>query len=168
MKYVEKVKPIAINEANKLGLIIKKVEWVFENNVNILRIIADKEEGLDIDDSTNLNQAISDALDKDDFIEEEYYLEVSSPGIERELEDDNDVKNNIGEYVHLDLKEMINITKEQKVSEVEGYLEDVNLTEEDINADIVAYVIKINVKGRIKKIEIEKNNTKIIRKAIKF
>ena len=82
MNYVDKVRTLAESEAKKIGLNIESVEWVFENEVYILRIIADKGDGLDIDDATALNEALSELLDKEDFIKEEYMLEVSSPGIE--------------------------------------------------------------------------------------
>lgn len=164
MNYVDKVRTLAENEAKKIGLNIESVEWVFENEVYILRIIADKGDGLDIDDATALNEALSKLLDKEDFIKEEYMLEVSSPGIERELKDDSDIKNNIGEYVHIDFKNKFGITKDSFINEIEGYIDSVQ--EEDKKISLL--VLKINIKGRVKKIEIEKENIKFIRKAIKF
>lgn len=164
MNYVDKVRTLAENEVKKIGLNIESVEWVFENEVYILRIIADKGDGLDIDDATTLNEALSELLDKEDFIKEEYMLEVSSPGIERELKDDSDIKNNIGEYVHIDFKNKFGITKDSFINEIEGYIDSVQ--EEDKKISLL--VLKINIKGRVKKIEIEKENIKFIRKAIKF
>lgn len=164
MNYVDKVRTLAESEAKKIGLNIESVEWVFENEVYILRIIADKGDGLDIDDATTLNEALSELLDKEDFIKEEYMLEVSSPGIERELQDDSDIKNNIGEYVHIDFKNEFGITKDSFINEIEGYIDSVQEEDEKISL----LVLKINIKGRVKKIEIEKENIKFIRKAIKF
>ena len=164
MNYVDKVKTLAEEKASKLGLTIESVEWVFENGVYILRIIADKDNGLDIDDATALNEAMSDALDKENFIEEEYMLEVSSPGIERELKNDNDIKKNIGEYVHIDFINKFGITKDSYLTEIEGFIDSVLERDEKI----AILVLRINIKGRVKKIEIEKENIKFIRKAIKF
>lgn len=164
MNYVDKVRTLAEGEAKKIGLNIESVEWVFENEVYILRIIADKGDGLDIDDATTLNEALSELLDKEDFIKEEYMLEVSSPGIERELKDDSDIKNNIGQYVHIDFKNKFGITKDSFINEIEGYIDSVQEEDEKISL----LVLKINIKGRVKKIEIEKENIKFIRKAIKF
>lgn len=164
MNYVDKVKTLAEEKASKLGLTIESVEWVFENGVYILRIIADKDNGLDIDDATALNESMSDALDKENFIEEEYMLEVSSPGIERELKNDNDIKKNIGEYVHIDFINKFGITKDSYLTEIEGFIDSVLERDEKI----AALVLRINIKGRVKKIEIEKENIKFIRKAIKF
>ena len=158
--YVSKAKEIATLCAANLNLYIKKVEFVCESGVYILRIIASKKDGIfDIDDCTRLNEAISDELDKADFIEEEYMLEVSSPGAEEELESEEDIKENINSYIHIDLIKPIEIMKGINIHDIEGTLEEVN--EEDI-------LLKINLKGRIKKQKIEKDNIKLIRKAIKF
>ena len=91
-------------------------------------------------------------------------LEVSSPGIERELKDDSDIKNNIGEYVHIDFKSKFGITKDSFINEIEGYIDSVQEEDEKISL----LVLKINIKGRVKKIEIEKENIKFIRNAIIF
>ena len=101
------LKKIAIEEADKLNLTICSVNWVNEYGTLILRIIADAEKGLTIDQSTDLNEAISNRLDIIDSIEEDYMLEVSSPGIERELETEEDISKSIGEYVYIELKEHI-------------------------------------------------------------
>ena len=61
------------------------VEFVKEGTRKILRITIDSEEGVDIEDCEKLHRAIDPILDEADPIEEQYYLEVSSPGIERDL-----------------------------------------------------------------------------------
>jgi len=165
MKYVDKVKEIAQNEATKLNLEIETVEWVFENNVNILRIIADKEEGLNIDDATSLNNQLSEILDKEDFIEEEYMLEVSSPGAEKELKSDKDIKKCISQYLHVEFVEKVNITKDAYIMEADGYLDSILENDKEEIEDIL---LNVNIKGRIKKLDIKKQNIKYIRKAIKF
>ena len=158
--YVSKAKEIATSCASNLNLYIKKVEFVCESGVYILRIIADKKDGIfDIDDCTKLNEAISAELDKADFIEEEYMLEVSSPGAEEELESDEEIKDNINSYIHIDFNKPIEIMKGINIHDIEGTLIEVN--EDNI-------VLSINLKGRIKKQTIEKENIKLIRKAIKF
>ena len=158
--YVSKAKEIAKACAANLNLYIKKVEFVCESGVYILRIIANKKDGIfDIDDCTRLNEAISAELDKADFIEEEYMLEVSSPGAEEELESEEDIKENINSYIHIDLMKPIEIMKGINIHDIEGTMIEVN----DDNI-----VLSINLKGRIKKQIVEKENIKLIRKAIKF
>lgn len=158
--YVSKAKEIAKACAANLNLYIKKVEFVCESGVYILRIIANKKDGIfDIDDCTRLNEAISAELDKADFIEEEYMLEVSSPGAEEELESEEEIKENINSYIHIDLIKPIEIMKGINIHDIEGTMIEVN----DDNI-----VLSINLKGRIKKQIVEKENIKLIRKAIKF
>lgn len=64
------------------------VEYVKEGAMRVLRITIDKEEGVTIDDCEKFHRAIDPALDELDPIEESYRLEVSSPGLERELRTD--------------------------------------------------------------------------------
>ena len=59
-KIINQVKKLALDKANELELEIISVEWVNEFNTNILRIIADTDEGLNIDQATALNEFISD------------------------------------------------------------------------------------------------------------
>ena len=74
--------------ADELGYFIWDVEFVKEGGKRILRITIDNEEGITIEDCEKLHRAIDPVLDEADPIEEAYYLEVSSPGIERDLKTD--------------------------------------------------------------------------------
>ncbi len=79
------VKSIVEPIANEMGLEIWDVRFLKEGSQWYLRIFIDKEGGVSIDDCVELTRAISDPLDEGDPIEQAYCLEVSSPGIEREL-----------------------------------------------------------------------------------
>lgn len=81
----ETVRELAEPIAESLGCWIWDVEFVKEGARRVLRITIDSEEGVGIDDCENMHRAIDPVLDEADPIEEAYYLEVSSPGIEREL-----------------------------------------------------------------------------------
>ncbi len=81
----ETVKTIAEPLAEELGCWVWDVEYVKEGARKILRITIDAEEGIDINLCEKFHRAIDPLLDEADPIEEAYYLEVSSPGIEREL-----------------------------------------------------------------------------------
>ena len=140
--------------AEKLGYEIISVEYVLENGIKILRVIGNGENGFSIDDATALNEAISEELDKEDYIDEEYYLEVSSEGIEKELRNDSDIKNAIGSYIYAKFYEKID-----NVKEVYGDLE---------SFDGETLQIKYNVKGRIKQLTAKKEQICKIRMAIKF
>ncbi|MBE5826500.1 MAG: ribosome maturation factor RimP [Butyrivibrio sp.] len=92
---------VPIAEAN--GVSIYDVEYVKEAGEWYLRAYIDKPEGVDINDCVNVNHALSDALDEDDFIEEAYTLEVSSPGLGRQLKKDRHLQNSLGKDVELKL-----------------------------------------------------------------
>ena len=81
----ETVKELAAPIADELGYFIWDVEFVKEGARRILRITIDNEEGITVDDCEKMHRAIDPVLDEADPIEEAYYLEVSSPGIERDL-----------------------------------------------------------------------------------
>lgn len=150
----EKALQIANSCAQKCNLKIILVEYVLENGIKILRVIADGENGLSLDECTKLNEMISEKLDEEDFIDEEYYLEVSSEGIEKELRNDEDIRKSIGKYVFIKTYEKINGLKE-----IYGDLISFENDELEIN-----YMVK-NIKKNIK---INKNKICKIRLAVKF
>ena len=82
---VETVKDLADPIAESLGCWVWDVEFVKEGARKILRITIDSEEGIDINICEQMHRAIDPVLDEADPISEPYYLEVSSPGIERDL-----------------------------------------------------------------------------------
>ena len=84
----EKVSQIAEPVAEEFGYFLWDVEYVKEGGRKILRITIDAEDGIMIDDCEKMHRALDPLLDEADPIEEAYYLEVSSPGIERELKCD--------------------------------------------------------------------------------
>lgn len=81
------------------GFELVDVEYVKEAGQWYLRAYVDKEGGITLDDCELVNRAWSDMMDKDDFISEAYVLEVSSPGLGRQLKKDKDFKRSIGEEV---------------------------------------------------------------------
>lgn len=91
----EIVEPIA----NELGLRIWDVRFLKEGSSWYLRIFIDKDGGVSIDDCVDLTHAINDPLDEADPIEQAYFLEVSSPGVERELVRDEHFSAYLGEKI---------------------------------------------------------------------
>lgn len=106
------VMTIIEEEAKKLSLTIEEVIWEYAHNQYFLRIIADTEEGLTIDECTELNQALSNRFDEVDPIPEEYMLEVSSPGIERPLKKKEDFIRFMGSYIYCKTYQAIDGKKE--------------------------------------------------------
>ena len=87
--------------ADELGLQIWDVEFVKEGAKRILRVTIDHEDGITIEDCERMHRAIDPVLDEIDPIDTAYDLEVSSPGIERELRSDAHIDACIGETVLL-------------------------------------------------------------------
>ena len=79
------VSALAIPLAEQLGYSIWDVEYVREGADYYLRITIDSEEGITIDDCETFSRAIDPILDEADPITDSYHLEVSSPGLEREI-----------------------------------------------------------------------------------
>lgn len=75
------------------------VEYVKEAGNWYLRAYIDKEGGITLDDCELVNRAWSDIMDEQDFIPDAYILEVSSPGLGRQLKKDKDFKRSIDEEV---------------------------------------------------------------------
>lgn len=120
------LQPIA--EANQVS--IYDVEYVKEGSEYYLRAYIDKPEGVNIQDCENVSRALSDALDREDFIPEAYILEVSSPGLGRTLKKDKHLQAGIGEEVEIKLFKPVD-----KCREFKGVLErfdekSVTITEE--------------------------------------
>ena len=82
---VSVVENIAVPIAESLGLRIWDVRYLKEGSQWYLRVFIDKDGGVDINDCEAMSRAIDEPLDQADPIDGEYILEVSSPGIEREL-----------------------------------------------------------------------------------
>ncbi|MCD7955815.1 MAG: ribosome maturation factor RimP [Lachnospiraceae bacterium] len=77
------------------------VEYVKEGSSWYLRAYIDKPGGITIDDCELVSRALSDLLDENDFIEDAYILEVSSPGLGRPLKKDKDFARSLGERVDI-------------------------------------------------------------------
>ena len=95
----ELVSPVA----EEMGIILWDVEFVKEGAKKILRITIDSEEGIDINLCEKFHRTIDPMLDEADPIDESYYLEVTSPGIEREIKTDAHVSMCEGEKVEIKL-----------------------------------------------------------------
>ncbi|MCX7903660.1 MAG: ribosome maturation factor RimP [Caloramator sp.] len=89
-KIIEIVTNIAKPIVEQFNLELVDVEFIKENNEWFLRVFIDKEGGITIDDCTNVSRILSDKLDEVDPISVSYYLEVSSPGINRPLKKEED------------------------------------------------------------------------------
>lgn len=93
------VQPVIEN----LGYSLYDVEYTKEGKDYFLRIFIDKPSGIDLNDCETVNNAIDELLDEADCIKEAYFLEVSSPGIERTLRKDKHLQESVGKLVEIKL-----------------------------------------------------------------
>ena len=112
-----KTEALLIPILDEFGFELWDVEYVKEGSEYYLRAYIDKEGGITIDDCVDVSRKLSDKLDEDDFIDSEYILEVSSPGLGRTLKSDRDFSKSIGRDTDIKLYKPIN-----KVKEFEGIL----------------------------------------------
>ena len=136
----EKVEQLIEKTINELGYKLYDVEYAKEGKDYFLRIFIDKNEGIDLNDCEKVNDAVNPILDAADYIKEQYFLEISSPGIERTLRKDKHLKQNIGEKVEIKLFKPIN-----KQKNIIGILKDYNA--EEIEIDTSEEVCKIDRKN---------------------
>ena len=95
-----------------LGYDVWDVEYVKIGADYHLIITIDKAEGITIEDCELISRALSDMLDEKDFIPDAYILEVSSPGLGRQLKKDKDFKRSLGEEVEIKLYKPMDKKKE--------------------------------------------------------
>lgn len=112
-KVEEIVWAIADPIAKEQGVFVYDVEFKKEGPDYYLRVYIDRlEDGIYIDDCEAVSRALSDALDEADPISEGYYLEVSSPGVERQLKRQEDFDRFKGEKISVKLFKAMNGTKQ--------------------------------------------------------
>lgn len=138
----------------KLGLELVDVEFVKEGKNWFLRVYIDSTSGVDIEECGTVSEQLSEKLDELDPIEQPYFLEVSSPGVERPLKKPEDVKNAIGKNVNIKLYEPINGEKVY-----EGLLKDF---------DGETLFMEIRVKTQVKKVELPYKKVANARLAVVF
>lgn len=99
----EKVREAIESTVNGLGYRIWDVTYQKLGADYHLEITIDSDDGINIDDCEKVHRAIDPILDEKDYIEGFYYLEVSSPGVERELRTEEHIRLSIGEKVEVKL-----------------------------------------------------------------
>ncbi len=99
----DRVRRLVAPVAESMGLCLWDVEYVKEGADMYLRITVDKDGGLTIDDCEKFHRAVEPLIDEDDPIEDAYYLECSSPGVERTLTRDEHFEASRGAEVEVRL-----------------------------------------------------------------
>ena len=102
---------MAVGPAADAGFEVYDVEFVKEGGARFLRIYLDKSGGISIDECEEFSRIIGELLDRKDPIPQNYYLEVSSPGIERRLRHREHFEKAIGETVDVHLYKAVGGSK---------------------------------------------------------
>ena len=97
---------------NNLGYELYDVIYEKQGKKNHLCIFIDKQNGINIEDCEIVNNAINDVLDEKNFIKDQYYLEVSSTGLEKRIRLDKHLENAINTKVRISLYKPINKERE--------------------------------------------------------
>ncbi|CAM2937137.1 ribosome maturation factor RimP [Hathewaya histolytica] len=143
-KLTEVIKPLVINE----GYELYHLEFVKEGGEDYLRVYIDNNNGITLDDCVKINKVVSDALDIEDPIPGFYYLEISSPGLDRVLHTEEHLNRYLNSTVNVKLR---NLIQGKKI--LEGILKGFNsesvmivLKEEEISLNR-NNIISITLKG---------------------
>lgn len=153
---VDKVRPLIEPIVKEAGCELVDIEYVKEGKNWFLRVYADNEAGIDLDHCALISERVSEELDamQPDPFPDAYFLEISSPGAERPLKTEEQIKSAVGEYVHFDY-----YAPQYGEKHHDGILLAVN---ED------TYVLKVQIKTVSKELEIDKKAVAKARLAVKF
>ena len=134
----EMVKPIA----DELNYEIYHIEYVKENGEYYLRIYIEKEGGITLNDCEALSRRVSEIMDEKDPIPEAYFLEVSSPGLNRTIFTEAHYKRFVGREVMVRFTKAIDGKKN-----VKGILKEVNEDNIIVEVDTLISIPKEKIKS---------------------
>lgn len=138
LKIEEKVEEAINDQVISLGFEIEYVEFVKEADQHILRVVIDKQnEVVSIDDCEKISRAIEEIIDN--IVTNEYILEVSSPGVERQLKNIKLYTKYIGKEIYVKLYKKIDDIKEltSVLFEVDNKNESITLKSNEHNINIM-------------------------------
>ncbi|MCI6005635.1 MAG: ribosome maturation factor RimP [Blautia sp.] len=100
-EYEKRAEALLTPIVNANGFELVDVEYVREAGEWYLRGYIDKPGGITVNDCETVSRAFSDKLDEEDFIDESYIMEISSPGLDRPLKKDKDFARSMGRLVEI-------------------------------------------------------------------
>lgn len=155
MDNIESIKEIILPILDNLSISLYDVKWKQQGKDKVLEIsVIKKDNTIDIESCSIASEKISEKLDEEDIISYEYFLEVCSPGAEREIRNLNELSSLVNEHIYIRLNKPL-----KKMLEFTGDLLEVNNNE-----------IKMNYRDKslTKIVDIEKNNIEFCRLAVKI
>lgn len=117
----EKVRTLAQPLCDELGLFLWDVRFEKEGATWYLRVLVDKDGGVDIDDCEAVSRPLSDLLDESDPIPQSYVLEVGSPGLARELRRPEHFQCCIGDEIRIRLIRPLESGEKDIIGVLTGY-----------------------------------------------
>lgn len=156
MEQLEKIKTLIQPALDSLDLQLYEVQWVSEKKSRILQIAVMRPDGsMDIETCAEISEKISELLDQhEDLISTEYFLEVCSPGAERVLRSEEEIRKAVGSFVYIRLKAPI-----KSMMEVTGDLIEINGT---------LLTLSYRDKAATRKMKVEMEQLELIRLAVKL
>ena len=153
----EKIENLVKPKIEELGYSLYDVQYVKEGQNYILRIFIEKPNGsIDLNDCEKVNNGINDLLDNANYIKEQYFLEVSSTGVEKTLRKEKHLEENIGKEIQMNLFKPIEIDgKRQK--EIVGILK-------SFNSENITIEINNKEKKEVQQIQVLKKDISQIKK----
>lgn len=110
--YEQRTEAILLPIVEEYGFELVDVEYVKEGGTWYLRAYIDKPGGITVNDCEAVSRRLSDILDEQDYIEDSYVMEISSPGLGKPLKKEKDFKRNLGGEVEVRTYRMIDKRKE--------------------------------------------------------
>ena len=139
-KIEEKVQNLVEDSIKEKGYNIYDIEYSKEGSEYYLRIFIEKENGdITIEDCEKVNDIVNPLLDEADIIKEQYYLEVSSIGVERNLKKQKHYERAIGEKIRVKLFKK----DEDGNKEIEGILQ--KIENKEITIEKNGKTVKVNM-----------------------
>lgn len=132
----EKVESLVSDTINNIGYEVYDVMYVKEGKDNFLRIFIDNDKGISLDDCEKVNNAITDMLDEANYIKEQYFLEISSPGVERVIRKNKHLQDNLNKEVYVKTYVVLPETNSKEITGNLIKYDDNNVTLEDNNKQI--------------------------------
>lgn len=131
----EKVEKLLKEKIENIGYELYDVEYAKEGKNYFLRIYIDKPEGIDLKDCEKVNDEISDLLDEANYIKEQYFLEVSSPGIERVLRKEKHLQQNKEKEIFVKLFKKDTLGNKEYQGILRDFNEEYIILENDIKVE---------------------------------
>jgi len=141
---IENITHLATKVAESNGLELVDVEIFRAGKRRVLRVYIGKRDGVNVDDCARVSRDLGTLLDADNVMQDEnYILEVSSPGLDRPFKTIKDYRRNVGRFVRATLRESVEGLGGKKL--VVGKLADVGETSITLDADGTARSIPLDL-----------------------